>query len=403
MNLNKNTEKSIIRIGASLIILTFALFKFSVLSQGIMYIIGIIAPFLIGGLIATIINVPLNSIEKLLRKYIFKNSKNKSLYRGIALLITLIIIVLVGIFVLKAVIPELINAIVKFTNDLPQVADRFFQWFDNINTEEYKFLEDIQKEIMKIAANLQDFYKESIKTIFVGGLNIVTSTFSFFITGFLAFSFAIYLLFYKERLEIQVNRALHAFLDDDKADVIILSGKRANHIFSNFLGGTFIEAIIFGIMNFLGMVILGLPYKTTISVLEAFMSFIPIFGAFMGAFIAFILIAAQNLQQGFIYIVMIIVVQQVESNIVYPRVVGTKVGLPGIWVLASVAVGGSLLGLLGMVLAVPIATLIYYTLGDIVEYKTLKKQEDEMVEKSPITLSEVMRKSYEKQVASEKD
>lgn len=396
MNSVNKTDKKILRTGALLLLLAFALFNLNLIGSGILKIVQMFAPFLIGGLIAMFISVPLKSVEKLLRKRVFKY-KNKTGYRGVAILLTLLLVSLVVAFVFVAVIPQLYTAIVEFANQLPNVIEQGTRFLERLRTTDYEAVNEISDRLIDAANNLRIQVESDISTYLLGGVNIVTSTFSALVTGFLAFVFSIYLLFYKETFKDQVQRFLRAFLPTDLAESLILTGTRASTVFANFISATFIEAVIFGLMSFAGLTILGLPYRSTIAILEGFMAFIPYFGAFFGAFIGFILIASQSIKGGIAFLVMTLVIQQIETNLIYPRVVGNKVGLPGIWVMMSVAIGGSVFGLLGMVLAVPVMTLIYYTLGDIIEYRKLRKQEDPTLTQNPTQLHEVMRKHiYEK-------
>lgn len=397
MNIGKNTDKKIFKTVALLILLTFSLFNFPQVKMAFLSLLKLMTPFLIGGLIAIFISVPLKFIEKLLRKTIFKY-KYKQAFRAIAILITLLLVVAVTAFVFMTVVPQLANATVAFVNELPNVITQITNWLENVRETDIVLVDNIGEELVKLTTNLRDNLENNLSSYLLGGINIVTSTLSSLVTGFLAFVFALYLLFYKETFKRQIERFLYAFFSPDFAESLMLTGKRAADIFSSFLAGTFMESIIFGLMSFGGMTLLGLPYRTTIAILEGFMAFIPYFGAFFGAFIGFILIASESFQQGVIFIIMTIILQQIESNLIYPRVVGKQVGLPGIWVMASVTIGGSLFGLLGMLLAVPTTTIIYYTLGDIIDYRNKKRGEDPLTEKNPIKLSQIMRKNiYKKQ------
>lgn len=397
MNIGKNTDKKLFKTVALLILLTFALFNFSQVKMAFLSLLNLITPFLIGGLIAIFISVPLKFIEKLLRKTIFKY-KYKQAFRAVAILITLLLVIAVTAFVFMTVIPQLASAVVSFVNKLPNVISDITSWLEEVRETDVEFVNSIGSRLIEFTTELQNNLENNISRYLLGGFNIVTNTLSAIVTGFLAFVFAIYLLFYKETFKKQIERFLYAFFSADFAESVLLTGKRAADIFSSFLAGTFMEAVIFGFMSFGGMTVFGLPYRTTISILEGFMTFIPYFGAFFGAFVGFILIAAENFQQGVIFLILTIVLQQVEANLIYPRVVGSQVGLPGIWVMASVTIGGSLFGLLGMVLAVPITTIIYYTLGDIIDYRNKKRGEDPLTVKNPIMLSQVMRKNiYKKQ------
>lgn len=396
MKIGNRTDKRVFKTIALLIILTFVLFNFAQVKSALFSLLRLITPFLIGGVIAIFISVPLKFIEKLLRRTVF-GYKYKQAFRAISILITLLLVAAVTAFVFMTVVPQLVNAAVSFGNELPNVIDDITEWLEGVRQTDIAIIDNFGEELVNITTNLRNNLEENISTYLLGGFNIVTSTLSTLVTGFLAFVFALYLLFYKETFKRQIERFLYAFFSVDIAETLLLTGKRAADIFSSFLGGTFMEAIIFGLMSFTGMTILGIPFRTTIALLEGFMSFIPYFGAFIGAFIGFILIASQSLQQAVIFIIMTVILQQIESNLIYPRVVGKQVGLPGIWVMASVTIGGSLFGLLGMLLAVPTTTIIYYTLGDIIDYRNKRRAEDPRIVRNPIKLSQVMRKNiYDK-------
>lgn len=394
--MDKNLDKKLLKVGALLIILAFALFNFNVMKSGFAFAFKLVAPFLLGVLIAMFISVPLGFIETIFKKYVFKN-KESNLIRPFALLLALLILFAVGFFLFSSVIPELAKTIVKFIDKLPDFIDQLVTWGEKVAGSNSEIVSTVAKELVKFSESIKKFVPNSLKSILVGSFNIVTNTLSFFLTIFLGLCFAIYALFYKEILGDQASRFLKAFFNNDLAESLIISAKRAILIFKNFISGTFKEAVIFGLMNFAGMIVLRLPYKTTLSALAAFMTFVPYFGAFFSTFIGFILIGAESLKSGLIFFIMAIVLQQVESNIIYPRVVGDQVGLPGIWVMVAVTIGGSLAGLVGMLLAVPIATLIYFTLGDLVTYKSIRKNS-----KNDVFLSDIMKKSFGSEKAESK-
>lgn len=388
--MNKETVKNSIKIGSTLIILAFILFKIDTLKSGFSTIFNILLPFIIGGITALFLNVPLQGIETLLKRFVFKNHVSKNLSRGIALIFTIVLLVIFLYISTISIGPVLIDTIKQLTNALPQLINRLDRWFANFSISDSEYFTAFEEYLNNISTSLVSSVQKYFKTILLGGVNLVSGTFSLLFTSFLAISFAIYLLFYKETLGGQIKRLLFAFLDDDRAKVLIISGKRFYKNFSNFMGGSAIEAVIFGVMVFIAMTIFNLPHKTTLALLSGALTFIPYFGPFFAAFIGFILIGAIRLRQGLIYLILSTTLQQIEGNIIYPRVVGSQVGLPGIWVLVSVTIGGSVAGILGMMLAVPVTTVIYQTLGDIIEYKIIKKSRDSLNELNPPALSEIM-------------
>ncbi len=391
--MSKNTVKNSIKIGTVLLIVAFILFRFDALKTVFSVILNMLMPFVIGAVIALFLSVPLRAIEILLRRTIFKNTDSKGLYRGVALTITLILLFLFVAFAIRSVVPDLISTIRQFGENLPQLVEQFFSWFEGISDADATLLDSILGDLNELTTGIKENIQTYVRAIFLGGVSFVSNTFSFLFTIFLALSFTLYLLFYKETFGKQIQKALHAFLDENAARVTLITGARFGSSFSSFISGLTMSSGIYGILNYVAMLIFGLPYKTSLSFLSVFLNFIPYFGPFLTGFIGFVLIGPLSLQQGLGYIILTVILQQVESNLIYPRVVGEQVGLPGIWVMVSVTIGAAMMGLFGMLMAVPVATVIYHTLGDIVEYKTLKKKEDTQSVENPLQLNEVMNRN----------
>ncbi|MDO5650151.1 MAG: AI-2E family transporter, partial [Gallicola sp.] len=303
MNIRKNDQKNILKIGGALIILAFVLFKFSVVKTGLSTVLKIIAPFLIGAVITLFISVPLEAVEVRVRNRFFRNSDNKGLYRGIALIITLLIIILFMYFAFSSVIPDLIEVISTFIDALPQVLNDILNWFEGLNTEDMEFIDGLRQDFAEISEDIKASLQRGARNILMGGVSVVTGTFSFVFTAFLALSFSIYLIFYQETLVEQIRKALYAFFSRDTAQVIMITASRFSNSFSSFIGGLTFASVIYGIMNFIGMLILGMPYRTTLSFLAVLLNFVPYFGPFLAGFIGFILVGALDLQQGLVFII----------------------------------------------------------------------------------------------------
>lgn len=406
--MDKSTAKNFFKVGAGLLFLAFILFRFSVFQAGVSVVLRIITPFIIGGLIALFVSVPLEHVEVALRRFVFKDTDKKGIYRTVALIITIVLILIFMYFAISAVVPQMVNAIIGFVEALPrlvnsvitQTEEFIMTHFDEGDLEiGAQFEEDIRAFSNTVKSNIQG----AIKSIFIGGVQMVSSTINFIVTTFLALAFAIYLIFYKETFGDQIRRALYAFLSDNAAKVVLITGKRAQQSFSNFISGVTFSSIIYGIANFIGMVITGLPYKTTMSFVAVFLNFIPYFGPFLTGFVGFVLISVVSFKQGIIFVILTVILQQLEGNVLYPKIMGEQVGLPGIWVMVSVTVGASIMGLFGMILSVPVVTVIYQTLGDVVKYKRLKKEEDEGAVEKPLQLSEVMNQSLLQNIANPED
>lgn len=397
MELNKKSFRSIAMLVCGAIILHFTLNNFDTLLGAFRTILKILAPFIMGAGIAVFINVPMRAIEFYLSSVFKDKNISAGLLRGLALILTLILVLVTVYFVFMTVLPELSKAIIKLAEDFPRLSNQFMDWLKlfNENNPNNPVYAEAQKSIEKIAVSISNNLQSSLSRIFMGSLNIITSTLNSMVTVFLAFIFSLYLLSMKESLGATNARALYAFLDNDSADVIVVTLNRMNRVFTKYVGGQVVEAIIFGSLVFIVMKVFRFPYSTTIPILMTFTALIPYFGGLIGLVIGFVLIATESVTTGFYFVVLILILQQIEGNLIYPRVVGNSVGLPPIWVMVSVTIGGSVMGIVGMLLAVPIASVIYKTLGDFVEYKSIRKVQIETDQLPLVKLNEHMKKSFE--------
>ena len=194
------------------------------------------------------------------------------------------------------------------------------------------------------------------------------------VTFVLALAFALYALVQKEKLILQAKKLLYAYVEEKKADKVMKVARTANTTFTNFISGQFIEALILGFLCMVGMLILGIPHAVTIGVMIAFTALIPIVGAIIGTVIGAILILPVSPIKAVVFVIFLLILQQIEGNIIYPKVVGSSVGLPGIWVLVAISIGGSLWGLVGILLSVPLFSVIYAVLGENVRERLKEKK-----------------------------
>lgn len=369
---NDRLINKITKIAIGLILLIFVLFNFETFRLGLSSIFDTLSPFMLGGMIALFINVILVSVENSLNK-VFKNEEEGK-YRGLSVLLTFIIITLVLVFVFYTVIPKLSEIVTSLVRNLPSLVQRVTDWLEARSNDAQlaSSFEMMRNRIYQGIDELAQWLNNSIGEIaglVVNYLNTIISNIANFIISLI---FAVYLLFYKEKLSLQLKKVIRAFLSEDPAEVVIFSFKRFDRLFKNFFAGQMIEALIFFALCFVTMSILRLPYAFPISILQGFASLIPYFGAFIGAGISILLISTIDIYQALIFLVMIVIIQQVESNAIYPKVMGSKIGLPSIWVMASVALAGFVAGIPAMIFAVPITTFLYETLRDLVEFRNRK-------------------------------
>ena len=358
-------------------LLVVALWKFDVVLDVLKTIGQIIFPFILGGAIVFVINVPMSFLEKKIFENVKKENKAvKKLARPVSLLLTIVLVVGVIALVMIGVIPQLTKTMgslmINITDFIPQIKIWIRDFFHD------------NREIMKLVDQVQfkpdQAIRWGISLLGNGAGNMMNTTMSAvgsvvsgLATFFIAFSFACYVLFQKEKLHVQIRKVLFAFLPKQKADAFLKVCSLTYRTFANFLTGQCLEAVILGCMFVVTLSILRMPYALLIGVLIAFTALIPIFGAFIGCAVGSFLIFMVSPKQAIIFIIVFLVLQQIEGNLIYPHVVGESVGLPSIWVLAAVTIGGNLMGIVGMLVFIPLLSVVYTIFRKVV-YQRLKKR-----------------------------
>lgn len=331
------------------------------------FISGIVAPFVIGAAIAFVLNVPMRGFERLL-KFI----KKPGLRRAIAVVLTFALIILVIIVALMLLIPQLVDTISTIVARLPGFFNDLYEKGKNFLADNPVITEWIQNnsnmenmDWASIVEKVGGFLANSLFTIVGGTFAAIGGFSSFLFDTVVALVFAIYCLFRKEILARQAKRLLYAFLPERFCDRVVRVMRLTNTTFSNFISGQCLEACILGCMFAVAMFIFRMPYIPLVSVLVAITALIPIVGAFVGCFLGAFFILVDNPMQAVWFVIMFLVIQQLENNVVYPKVVGKSVGLPGMWVLLAVTVGGELMGVAGMLLMIPMVSVMYTLLREI--------------------------------------
>ena len=322
-------------------------------------LLSVLMPFIIGCMIAFVLNVLMIRIEKQLSKVIV-NPKLKILKRVLSILGSIALVVGVVAIIIILIIPELVSAIKVIALSLPEVIDNLQNWTDSHNI----YLPQLENLINQIdVENLGNELSKFAKTEFSGMLDSTIDILAVIVNGIVNFVlglvFAIYILMSKETLKDQTKRLINAYLPNKIANNIFEVARLSRTTFSNFIIGQTVEAFILGALCTIGMIILGLPYAPMVGSLVGITAFIPIIGAFIGGAIGAFMIFPVDYMQAFIFIIFLVILQQLEGDLIYPRVVGSTIGLPSIWVLFAVTVGGSLWGITGVLLGVPIVSVIY--------------------------------------------
>ena len=358
-------------------LLVVALWKFDVVLDVLKTIGQIIFPFILGGAIVFVINVPMSFLEKKIFENVKKENKAaRKLARPVSLLLTIVLVVGVIALVMICVISQLTNSLgslmIYITDFFPQIKFWIRDFFHD-NREIMNLVDQVQ-------FNPDQAIRWGISLLGNGAGNMMNTTVSAvgsvvsgLATFFIAFSFACYVLFQKEKLHVQVRKVLFAFLPKQKADAFLKVCSLTYRTFANFLTGQCLEAVILGCMFVITLSILRMPYALLIGVLIAFTALIPIFGAFIGCAVGSFLIFMVSPKQAIIFIIVFLVLQQIEGNLIYPHVVGESVGLPSIWVLAAVTIGGNLMGIVGMLVFIPLLSVVYTIFRKVV-YQRLKKR-----------------------------
>ena len=371
MNLDKENIKKIRGLILFTIFVLVVLWNYELVFEGVKLLWRVISPFVLGGAIAFVLNIPMSFFER----KIFGKAKDtekkwaKKLARPLSLIITLIVVIGIIATVMLIVIPELGRTILNLGKTIQAFIPEVQAWAINLFQEN----EEIVDWISNINFKWEEILKKGIDFLTSGAGSMLDSTYkaamsvvSGVSTFLIAFVFSCYILLQKEKLGEQVKKLMCAFMPEDWRNILLAFGTVVNKSFSSFFTGQCLEAIILGLMFLVVMTIFQMPYALLISVLIAFTALIPIFGAFIGCGVGALLIFMISPVKALIFIIMFLVLQQIEGNFIYPRVVGNSVGLPSIWVLVAVTVGANLMGVVGMLIFIPMTSVVYTMLRGIV-------------------------------------
>ena len=362
---------------ALIAVFILAVINWSYLVQIVSMIWSVIFPLILGGMIAFVLNLLMTWIEK----YLYPNAKNKYLKgsrRPVAIILAILIICLVIAATVVIVVPQLASAVMTLIDAIPETIQNLTDWFNRqgaliplvnelanqVNIDWGSMFSSVASGINSLASNLATT-SVSVLTTSVGAVTNI----------FLGILFAIYILFSKEKLGKQVDRLLTVYVRDDIQQLIENVAHVANETFSKFISGMVTEAIILGALVTAGLFILQIPYAAMLGVLQGVMALIPIIGAFLSGAVGVVILLALNPTYAVVYLIFVFFVQQLEGDLIYPRVVGDSIGLPSMWVLFAVTVGGGLMGIPGMLIGVPVLASIYKIIKIDVQYREQVRQE----------------------------
>ena len=378
MELSKKTVKRILLIITFTVLLIWAIYNHKLLFKYIRELYSLISPFVIGLCIAYVVNVIMRPIERLWMKLLSK-CKGKwveKMKRPICLLLSILLVIGIILAVVFIIMPELSDSVSSLVSMVPSYVSEVESWWEALALRLDKYgveLPQFSFDTDKFIQILKDGGTAVLNTTLSATTSIVTAV----INIVLALAFSIYVLAQKETLKRQSKKVLAKLMKPEKMQKLLDMLDLINRTFTNFITGQLTEAVIIGALCFIGMSIFRMPYAPAISVLVGFTALIPVFGAFIGTAIGAFLILLVKPIQAVWFVVFIIVLQQFEGNLIYPKVVGKSVGLPGIWVLVAVTIGGNAMGVVGMLISVPLCSVLYVVARNAVNGKPLAGEKPE--------------------------
>lgn len=358
------------KVGISIFILYLCITYWKTVAGALSVLISAMSPLVLGVVIAYLLNILMVFYEK----YYFTKFSNKKIVskskRAVCMCLAIITMLGVIAILVYMIIPELISCFRMFIDKIPGLVEK-------INENQY-IKEIMPKDIMKKINDLDwNSYSQKILSFLSNGAlgavdtvaNVATSVLSSVVSGALGIIFAIYFLLSKEKLLSQLKRVLKAYMKKEWYNRLMYYSKKTDECFHQYIVGKFIDAVILGVMCSVGMAIFRFPYAVMIGALIGFTALIPVAGAYIGGGIGAFMIFTVSPIKALLFIIFLVVLQQIEGNLIYPKIMSTSVGLPGVWVLAAITVGGSISGVVGMLIAVPIVAVAYQVLQEQVRKK----------------------------------
>ena len=379
MQLDKENIKKIRWLIAFAILLYLGVQNLHIVISTVRVLLGFLFPFIIGFGIAFILNIPMKFIEHHLFGKVLKQEKKtaQKLARPVSLVLSICFVICIIVIVMLVVVPELGATFVNIAKKIEENIPVFQKWIDNVfgnNPEVVKWAQSLDIEPGKIIDSVLGVLKNGVNNIVSSTVSITMGLLTTAMNVSIGFVFACYVLLQKEKLMQQVKKAMYAMFPEKPVRYLTHVWNLANRIFSSFITGQCIEAVILGSMFFVSMTILHFPYAMLVGVLISFTALIPLFGGIIGCWVAFFLILMISPVKAVLFLGLFLILQQIEGNLIYPHVVGGSVGLPSIWVLVAVTLGGSLMGIVGMLIFIPTVSVIYTLFREWVYARLEKKQ-----------------------------
>lgn len=381
LSFKNEVYKKVFLMGLALLFVAYLFLNSKSIFTGFGVLLGILAPFILGGVIAFIMKIPLNFLERKVFSKV-RNEKFQKHKRTISIAISFIFIILVFFLITAIIVPQLINSFDGLRKSLPSFLQMAID-----KTREIPYLNNysdkLQSEYDNLSWNeifnrIKGFVTSSDNSsqILNGALSTASSILGGLVSFMLALITSIYILADKERLGYQATRICYSFFNNKVANKIIHVAHLLHENFFGFIRGQLTVSTLIGIATFVASFVLRIPNAATLGVIVGVTDLIPIIGPFLGGAMCFIMIVIEDSTKALMFLVLIVILQQVESNLVYPKIVGDKVGLPSLWTLVAITVGGSLFGVVGMWAFIPLASTLYELMREYTKYKIDEKNLD---------------------------
>lgn len=367
------------------ILVFFFIYRFSAVKAGWNTVMGVLQPIIIGIVLAYILNPVMKFIERHLNiawKSAIKNEeKRQKLCRVIGTAGALLFFILIIFLLIEMLVPQLVKSISGVVTTLPGQVDNFVNWFDDVMRDN-KWAVMIEDAILQATDYLENWFKTSvlpdIQTYAAELTSGVISVVNMLLNILIGMIVSVYLLLSKEKFIGQAKKIIYAILPIRSANIVIETVHKSNEIFGGFISGKILDSAIIGVLCYIVLAIMHMPYAVLVSVIVGFTNVIPFFGPFIGAIPSFIIIALASPIQGLYFLIFIVILQQIDGNIIGPKILGDSTGLSSFWVLFAILVGGGLFGFAGMILGVPTFAVIYYIISRLVSFSLKRKKLPEL-------------------------
>ena len=376
MDLNKKDMKNIMLLILFGVLVYVGIQRIDMIWFFLSAFLNVVYPFLLGAAMAFVLNVPMSFLERKLFGSLKENSRGKKAARPVSLLLSILLVAGVMLLVILVVVPQLGQTILIISDSveaaLPKVQAWAMETFRN-NTQIVQWIQSLEFDWNNIINTAVNFLKNGAGNVLSSTMAVARTLVNVLVNFFVGFVFAVYILLQKEKLSVQVRKICYALFPQKAVKKILEVCSLSYRTFASFVSGQCVEAVILGSMFFVTMTLFRFPYALLIGVLIAFTALIPVFGAFIGCVVGAFLILVADPMKGVAFVILFLILQQIEGNLIYPHVVGNSVGLPSIWVLVAVTIGGSLMGVVGMLVFIPLASIIYTLFRQFI-YKRLKEK-----------------------------